>query len=118
MLANGGSHRKIPLARIMLLQCFICEYTGGADLSEVAAEFTFQHSIFCPPEINIILRGKCIKVFSACIILVKANAFITLNASVHFMINERPEILVFIGALFVSEFTIGMASHYGHILQM
>ena len=48
--ANRRSELLVPLARVMMLQGFVGEHTGGTDFHQVAAEFILQHAIFAAAE--------------------------------------------------------------------
>ena len=55
---------------------------------------------------------------AASVVLVIANAAVTGDAAIHFMVDEWPEILVAVSAFFASVSTIGVPTHLRHILQM
>jgi hypothetical protein len=102
----------------MLLERFVRKDTGGAYLREISAELIFQDAIFTSSEIDPVSRCKSIKVMSACVVFVKTDATVALYAPVHFVINERSQVLIPVRAFMVPEFSVGMAGHYGHVLKM
>ena len=69
-------------------------------------------------EINAVVPAKNAKVSSARVIVIKPDASITLNAAVHFVLYERPEILVSVSALFETIPAVNMPRHKRHILQV
>src|SRR6185295_3914783 len=109
---------QIPFARVMLLQRLVCEYPRWANFHQVAAEFILQSAILMPAEIDVIVRGKYIEVASARIVTIKTDAAITLDATIHLVLDERTEILICERAFRETEFTICVTSHHSHVLQM
>ncbi len=118
MHTHGGRGLQIPLARVMLLQRLVCEHPGRANFHQVAAEFALQRAIFVSPKVDVIVRGKDIEVASACIVAIETHAAVTLDATIHLVIDERAKILVRERTFRKTVFTIRMAGHHRHILQM
>src|SRR5690606_23949205 len=108
--------REIPLARIVLFKGFIRKHACRTHFSQVATEFILKNTIITPAKVDAISGCKRIQIMTARVILVEAHAPIALYTSVHFMIEERTEVLIPISAFVESELAIGMASHHGHIL--
>src|SRR6476620_4469680 len=102
----------------MFPQCFIGEHSGWTNLCEVTAERTFESSIFFTAEINVIVGRENIQIVKAGIVLIKANTPVTLNAEIHFMMNESAEVLIFVCTFLVLVPAVVMASHFCHIRQM
>jgi hypothetical protein len=69
-------------------------------------------------EVNIILGSEYIEVIATRMVLIKSHTPVTLNAAVHFMVNERAEVLIFIRAFFIGKSPVIMTRHYSHILQV
>ena len=65
-----------------------------------------------------VMGGEYVKIIAACIIFIKSNAPVTLYAPVHFMMNERTEILVGVSSFFIIVPAVVVSGHHGHILQM
>ena len=53
---------------------------------------------------------------AAGVIAIESHTTVALYASVHFMVEERPEVLVAVSALVVIESPVGMSGHDSHIL--
>jgi len=102
----------------MTLERFVCEYACGTDLSQIAAEDILQNAVFVTTEIDVVVRGKGLQVAASCVITVKPYAAVTVYAAVHFMVQERPEILVLIGPFFETGSSVDMACHNCHVLQV
>ena len=71
-----------------------------------------------PAKVYIISGSKSIQVVTSCIVFVEPNATIALDASVHFMVNKRSQVLIPVCPLFVVKSPDGMPRHYGHVLKV
>ena len=111
ILANRRCGGQIPLACVMFFKSLIRENTGRANFNQIAAEFILQNSVFVPAEINAIARGKNIEIAPACVIPIKTDTAVTGNTTVHFVINKRPEILIFMRAFVVFVPAVIVAGH-------
>jgi hypothetical protein len=65
-----------------------------------------------------VVRRKYIQVFTSGVIVVIANTTITLDAAVHFMVNEWSQVLIGERSFFIMIAAVIVARHDGHILQM
>ncbi len=86
--------------------------------TSVPAEFVFQDTLFGAAEIDVIVRRKGVEIASSGIVLVVAHAPVTLDATVHLMIDERAQVLVREGAFAKAVASVGMAGHDGHVLEV
>ncbi len=118
MLANGGRSGKVPFTGIMLFKRLVCKYTRWTYFSQVAAERALQYAILLPAEIHMVMGAKYIQVIASRIIAVKPYAAVTLYTPVHFMMNERSQVLIGIGTFFKFKAPVIMPGHYRHVLQM
>ena len=116
--ADGGCGLQIPLARIHAAERLIGENTRRADFDEVAAELAFQHAGLGAPKIHPGAGTERGEILAARIVSVKPHAAITGNAPVHFMVDERSEVLVFERPLVAPVDTRRVPGHDSHILQM
>ncbi len=82
----------------MIFQSLVGEYTCWTNFCQVSTEFTFQHAVFCPAEVHVALGCEYIQVITTSIVFVESYATITLDASIHFVIDERSEILILMRA--------------------
>jgi hypothetical protein len=71
-----------------------------------------------PSKVHVTLRGKNIEVIASCVIFIESDATVALDASVHFMVNERTEILIFISSFFEVKPSVSMTRHHRHILEV
>lgn len=118
MDANRRCRCEVPLARIVLLECPVREHACRTNFSEVPTKFTFEDAVTAATKIHPVGRRICIKIVTARVVFIEPNAPIALNATVHFVIEERTQVLIAIRAFVESEFAIGVARHYRHILKM
>ena len=118
MHADRRRHLQIPFSRVVMLQSFIGEDAGRANLHEVAAELILQHAILLAAEIDLIAHAEHIEVASARIVAIKTHTTVTLDAAVHLVIDERAEILIVKRALLERVAAVVMAGHHRHVLQM
>jgi len=118
MHADRRSIFHVPLARVMAAKRFIGEHARGTDFSKIAAERIFQNSVLGSPEIDGIMNCEDIEIAPSGVIPIIADAPVALDAAIHFMIEERPQILVPVGSLLESASAIVMACHHSHILKM
>jgi hypothetical protein len=64
------------------------------------------------------MRSENLKVLPACVVIVEPNTSVTLNAAIHFMIDTRAQILIVVCPFLIAEFSVRVAGHNSHILQM
>ena len=69
-------------------------------------------------EIDGVMRGKDIEVPSPGIVPVEPDAAVTLDAAVHLVVHEGPQVLVDVGPLAEAEAAVDVACHDRHVLQM
>src|SRR5687767_7534260 len=65
-----------------------------------------------------VFRSKCFQVMAPGIVAIKAYATVALNAPVHFMVDERAQLLVLISTFFILESPVGVPGHDCHILKV
>jgi hypothetical protein len=102
----------------MSCECLIGENTCRTNLYKIAAKLTLERTVFMTAEINAVVPAKNAEVAPASVIVIKSDASITLYAAVHFVLYERPEVLVPVGALFETIPAVNMPRHKRHILQV
>src|SRR5688572_13164934 len=102
----------------MFLESFVCENSGRADLGQISTELTLKNAILMAAEIDIILRGKGIKIVSAGIVLIESYTTVALNAAVHFVVHEGSEVLILVTSFLERKSSVIMTSHYCHILKV
>src|SRR5699024_12119333 len=61
---------------------------------------------------------KYIEIIAPGIIVIKAHAAVALDTSIHFMVEERPQILIFVGSFFEAVTAVIVARHNRHILEV
>ncbi len=118
MDANGRSGLQIPLPCVVFLQGLVRENTGGADLHKVAAEFTLEYAVLVAAEIYGVVRSEDIKVASPGVIPVEADAPVALDAAVHLVVHEGPQILIHVGPLTEAKPAVDMPCHDRHVLEV
>jgi len=91
---------------------------GRAYLDKITAEFVFENAILMPAKVYVVMRGKDIEITPACVIPVKSDAPVTLNAAVHFVVNKRAKVLVPVSAFFEPGPAVIVSCHYSHILEV
>lgn len=62
MPANRRGGFEIPFSSVVFFQCFVGKHPGRTDLNEIAAEFVLKRSFFMPPEIDMIMDAKGVKI--------------------------------------------------------
>ena len=95
---------------------FISEDAGRADFNQVAGELAFQYAVFRATEVDVVVRAINAQVGTVSIIFIVTNAAVAGDAAVHFMRDERPQILITVGTFGETVATEAMTGHYGHIL--
>ena len=118
MDADGRRCLQVPFAGIMTLERLVGEYACRTDLSQIAAEDILQNAVFVTTEIDVVVRGKGLQVAASCIIPIKPDAAVAVYAAVHFMVQERSEILVPVGPFFEPGSSVDMPCHQRHVLQV
>ena len=116
--ADRGRRLQVPLAGVVVHQGFVGEYTGGADLHQVAGEGAFQGALPMAAEVDVIVGGECCEVGAAGIVTVEARAAVTGDAAVHLVMNQGAQVLVAVGLLGAAVVTVPVAGHYRHVLQV
>src|SRR5208337_1126917 len=109
---------QIPFTGVVTFKRLVGKNAGRAYLDKIAAEFVLQDAFLMPPEINMMMRRKSAEVATSCVVPVKPDAAVALDAAVHFVINERPHMLIPMGPLFETETAVAVPCHYRHVLQM
>jgi hypothetical protein len=97
---------------------FIGECSCGTDFNQIAAEFTLEHAVRMSPKIHVVMGAEHMEIPATCGVSVEPDAAVTLDAPVHFMVDERPQILVAVGSFFESVFSVPVPCHHRHVLEM
>ena len=116
LLADAWCKLHIPFTVIALGVCFIGKDAGRTDFNQVAGEFALQHAVFRATEVDVIVSAIDAQVGTVGIVFIVANAAVAGDAAVHFVGDERPQILVTVGTLGKAVATEAMTGHHGHIL--
>ena len=66
----------------------------GTDLDQVACEFVFENPVPVAAEINQVAQSERVEIRAARVFPIKPHAAVALNAAVHLVIQERPEVLI------------------------
>ena len=101
-----------------MLERFIREYSGWADLDEVTAEHTFEHTIFMAAEIHVVVACEDIKVTPPCVVPVETDTAVALDAAVHLVINEGAQVLIAVRPLLEAGPPVTVAGHDRHVLEV
>jgi hypothetical protein len=118
MDADGRGGLEIPDSGVVCFLGFVGECSGGADFNQIAAEFTLKHAVRMSSKIHMVMGAKHIEIPATSGVSVKPDAAVTLDAPVHFMVDERPQILVAVGPFFESVFPVSVPCHHRHVLEM
>lgn len=118
MNADRWCGLEIPLACEVMLQRFVRENAGGADLDEVSTELAFEHAVFMAAEIHLVMTREDIEVTPACVVTVETDTTVALDAAVHFVINEGAHVLIAVRPFLESGPPIAVAGHDRHVLEM
>ncbi len=118
MRADRRRLGHVPGPGIVLRPALVVEDAGRADLGEVAGEGALQHAIGGATEIDAVVRAEHVEIPPAGIAAIEARAAIAGDAAVHLMGEQRPEILVAMGALGGIGAAQVMARSDRHVLQL
>src|SRR5699024_10825905 len=94
LVADTGRKQHVPLTHIAFGMGLIGKYPGGADFTEVPGKRAFQNALLVAPEIQIIIGSEYPQILAAGVIVIKPDTAITVDAAVHLMGQERPQVLV------------------------
>ena len=117
-MADARGELHVPLTVVALGVRLVGEHTGRADLGEVAGELAFQHAVFDATEVHVVVGAEHAQVGAAGVVLIEAHATVAGDAAVHFVGNERAEVLVLVGTLGEAITALVVAGHHGHVLQV
>src|SRR5215813_3152131 len=118
MNADRRRHLHVPLPRVVVLQGSVCEYSRRADLHQVSGKFIFEDAVPFTAKKHGIAEPKGMQVMAAGVVAIKTHAPVALDAAVHFMVDERAEVLIAECALVETIASIIVPGHDGHILQV
>ena len=118
LLADAWRKLHVPFTVVTLGVGFIGEYACRADFYQVTGEFAFQHAVFRTTEVDVIVRAIHAQILTVCVIFVVTHAAVAGDAAVHFVRDERPQVLVTVGTLGKAIATEAVAGHHGHILKV
>ncbi|MNH81968.1 hypothetical protein D3C73_343480 [compost metagenome] len=117
-MADARRELHVPFTVVALGVSLVGEHTGRADLGEVAGELAFQHAVFNATEVHVVVGAEHTEVGAAGVILVETHAAVASDAAVHFVRNERAQLLVLVGAFGEAIPALVVAGHHGHVLQV
>ncbi len=118
LLADAWRKLHVPLTVIALGVRFVGEYAGRADFYQVAGEFAFKRTVFRTTEVDVVMRAIYAQIRAVCVVFVVTHAAVAGDAAVHFVRDERPQILVAVSTLSETVTTEVVARHHGHILKV
>ena len=95
---------------------FVREYSGRADLNEITRKLTLQHAVLMAAKVHVVVGPLCSEVCSTRIVLVVADAAIARNAAVHFVVDKRPKILIYMSIFKAIVAAFLVARHDCHVL--
>src|SRR5690625_662 len=118
IVTHGRGIGEIPFSGIMLFEGFVGKYAGRADLDQISAEFIFEYARFVPAKIDIIVRGEDSEIFPSGVVVIESYTPVALDAAVHFMIDERAQILIVMGSFVEPVAPVCMSGHDRHVLKV
>ncbi len=118
LLTDARRKLHVPFTVVALGVRFIGEYAGRANLDQVTGEFAFQRTVFRTPEVDVVMRAIDAQIGAVGIIFVVTYTTVAGDAAVHFVRDERPQILVAVGTFGETVATETVTRHHGHILKM
>src|SRR6478735_5339189 len=102
----------------MALQSSVGKHACGADLYQIPAELVLEDAVFEPPEIHRVAQPERIEVISSGVIPIESDAALALDAAIHLVVHQRPEILIPERALREGIMAGNVTGHHGHILKV
>jgi hypothetical protein len=102
----------------MLSEGFVREDTCGTYLDEITAEFVFQRPVLKTAKINVLVYSEHPEIAPARVVCVEPQTSVAVDAPVHLMFNEGAEVLISVRAFLKPVFSIVVACHHGHVLQV
>ena len=118
LLADAWRKLHVPLTVVTLGVGFIREDAGRADFYQVTGEFAFQYAVFWTTEVDVVMCAIHAQILTVCIVFVVTHAAVAGDAAVHFVRDERPQILITVGTLGKAIATEAVTGHHGHILKV
>ncbi len=118
LVADAGGILQVPLSGVVIGMTLVGEHPSGADFGEVAGERAFQCAFGVSSEVDVVPGTKGAQIGATGVVIVKAHAPVAGNAAVHFVGDERPQVLVAASALVEPVAAAVMAGHYRHVLQV
>src|SRR3990172_2229066 len=118
MNTDGRCCLQIPRARVMLLQSLVRKDARGAYFYQIAAELILQHAVLMAAKIDMVMCAKYLQGATAGIITIEANTAVAGDTAIHFVIDERPQILIAMGCLLEAKCAVIVAGQDGHVLQV
>ena len=116
--ADRRRHLQVPLARVMALERLVGEDPRGANLDQVAGEFTLEHAVLAAAEIHLVAQRERVQIVLARVFPVVAHAPVALDAAIHLVSDEGPEVLISERALGKFIAAVSVPRHHGHVLQV
>ena len=118
LLADAWRKLHVPFTVVTFRVGFIREYAGRTDFYQVTGEFAFKGTVFRTTEVDVVMRAIYAQILTVCIIFVVTHAAVAGDAAVHFVRDERPQILVTVGTFGKAIATEAVTGHDGHILKV
>ena len=118
LLADAWRKLHVPLTVVTLGVGFIREYAGRADFYQVTGEFALKRTVFRTTEVDVVMCAIHAQILTVCVIFVVTHAAVAGDAAVHFVRDERPQILITVGTLGKAIATEAVTGHHGHILKV
>ena len=118
LLADARRKLHVPFTVITLGVRFIGEDAGWTNFNQVAREFAFERTVFRTTEVDVVMCAIHAQIRTIGVIFVVTYTAIAGDAAVHFVRDERPQVLVTVSTLREAVATEAVTGHDGHILQV
>ena len=118
LLADARRKLHIPFTVVTLGVRFVGEYAGRTNFDQVTGKFAFQRAVFRATEVDVVVRTVNAQVRTVSVIFVVTHAAVAGDAAVHFVRDERPQILITVSTFGETVATEAVSGHHGHILKV
>ena len=118
LLADARRKLHIPFTVVTLGVRFVGKYASRANFDQVTGKFAFQGAVFRATEVDVVVCAINAQIRTVSVIFVVTHTAVTGDAAVHFVGDERPQILIAVGTFGETVATEAVSGHHGHILKM
>ena len=116
--ADRRRHLQVPFPRVVTLERLVGKDPGGTNLDQVAGEFALKQAVFAAAEKHLVAQRERVQIVLARVFTVVAHAPVALDAAIHLVSDEGPEVLIAERALGKFIAAVSVARHHGHVLEM